>query len=136
METGHSDPLTEGLRIRVAAEYQPAYSSPEIDRYVYAYRVVLINEGEAGARLESRHWIIRDGNGERTDVRGDGVVGEHPDLAPGESFEYISSCPLSTRWGTMEGTYRMMRPNGSTFDAEIGRFFLAETALPLSALDD
>jgi len=37
----------------------------------------------------------------------------------------MSFCPLDTEWGTMEGTYRMQREDGTQFDAVIGRFFLA-----------
>ena len=135
METGHSDTITEGIRVRVAAEFRPELSAPRAGRFVFAYRAVISNEGTEPAKLLTRHWIIRDADGERTDVRGPGVVGEQPSLSPGDSFEYVSSCPLETSWGTMEGTYGMLRPNGQAFDAVIGRFFLAETVTPLSQRD-
>ena len=44
------------------------------------------------------------------EVKGPGVVGEQPMLAPGESFTYTSGCPLPTASGTMEGTYQMTCP--------------------------
>jgi ApaG protein len=72
--------------------------------------------------------VIINGNGDREDVQGPGVVGKFPSLAPGEYFEYMSFCPLDTEWGTMEGTYRMQREDGTQFDAVIGRFFLAVNA--------
>lgn len=134
METGHSDTITEGIRVRVAAEFVPDQSDPDRNQYLYRYRVILTNEGQQRAKLQSRHWTIRDANNEAREVRGPGVVGRHPDLGPGEQFEYISSCPLSTSWGTMEGSYRFVREDGTQFDARIGRFFLARTAAPLSAL--
>ena len=38
---------------------------------------------------------------------GDGVVGEQPNLQPGESFEYTSGTPLPTSSGIMAGFYIM-----------------------------
>ncbi|MEM7518134.1 MAG: Co2+/Mg2+ efflux protein ApaG [Planctomycetota bacterium] len=126
---------TEGIRVRVAAQYAPDQSDPEEREWFFAYRVILSNEGDERAVLRSRHWIIVDADGERHDVKGPGVVGEHPDLSPGDRFEYMSGCPLSTPWGTMEGNFRMVREDGREFDAKVGRFFLAEGVAPLSELE-
>ena len=134
METGHSDTETQGIRVRVASEYIAEQSDPERGRWIYAYHVVITNAGDRSARLLSRYWIIRDANNEKHEVRGPGVVGEQPHLAPGESFEYRSGCPLGTEWGTMEGTFRMRREDGEEFDAEVGRFFLAPNVAPIAAL--
>ncbi|MBL8694315.1 MAG: Co2+/Mg2+ efflux protein ApaG [Planctomycetes bacterium] len=131
---GHSNAVTEGIRVRVAAQLVPEQSDPQQGRFLYVYRVILTNEGDERAKLLGRHWIILDADNERRDVRGSGVVGEHPDLAPGESFQYQSSCQLATRWGTMEGSYLFERPDGRRFEAAIGRFFLAPNAAPISAL--
>jgi ApaG protein len=86
---------------------------------------VISNQGERRAKLKSRHWVILDADNNRQEVRGPGVVGKFPDLAPGESFEYCSGCPLATKWGTMEGSYVFQREDGSEFEVSIGRFFLA-----------
>ena len=134
MEKGHSDVITEGIRVQVGAQYVAEHSDPDRGHFVYAYRVVLTNEGEEPARLVSRHWIILDADNERREVRGPGVVGKQPRLEPGESFEYVSGCQLSTTWGTMEGTYRMRRDDGDVFEARIGRFFLAPTTAPIPGL--
>ena len=135
METGHSDVTTGGIRVRVAAQLHGGDHAPGQQMFVYAYKVVIENVGVERARLISRHWIVRDANGETREVKGPGVVGENPDLAPGESFEYVSGCHLVTEWGTMEGTYRMRRPDGTEFDARIGRFFLAPNAAPITAME-
>ena len=134
MESGHSDVTTQGIRVRVAAQYLPEQSDPERRQFNYVYRVILTNVGERKAKLLSRHWIIRDAHNERREVRGPGVVGQYPELEPGESFEYMSGCPLPTEWGTMEGTYRMRREDGEEFDIAIGRFFLAPSAAPINAI--
>jgi len=123
-----SDTVTEGVRVQAAAQFMPADSNPEQKQYIYAYRIVIINEGTRRAKLKSRHWVILDADNQREDVRGPGVVGKTPDLAPGERFEYMSGCPLRTTWGTMEGTYTMEREDGQTFEAVIGRFFLVPSA--------
>ena len=79
------------------------------------------------AQLLTRHWIIIDAEGNQEEVRGPGVVGQTPTLAPGEGFKYTSYCPLPTPWGTMEGSYRMQRPSGEVFDAKIARFYLRQS---------
>ena len=108
----------------VGAFYLPDESTPEDKQYVFGYRVQVRNESERTVQLLTRHWIIIDADGEQEDVRGDGVVGKTPVLRPGDSFEYQSFCPLSTRWGTMEGSYHMRQDDGDEFDVSIGRFWL------------
>lgn len=123
-----SNTLTEGIRVIAEAYYLPEESEPEQKQFVYAYRIKIKNEGERRAKLRARHWIILDADNKREDVRGPGVVGKHPDLAPGEEFEYTSGCPLRTRWGTMEGSYTFEREGGGAFEVAIGRFFLVPSA--------
>jgi len=135
MQTGHSDVTTEGIRVRVGARYLRDQSSPEAGRWAYAYRVRLDNVGDRTAQLLRRAWVILDADNERREVRGEGVVGEQPVLAPGESFQYVSAATLPTEWGTMEGHYTMVREDGSTFDVAVGRFFLTPNVAPLPALD-
>jgi ApaG protein len=94
-------------------------------RYVFAYTVVIANEGSEPAQLRTRHWIITDGGGKVDEVRGPGVVGQQPNLRPGENFEYTSGCVLETPRGEMRGTYQMYRPDGRMFDALIAPFLLA-----------
>mgnify|MGYP001325693272 CR=1 FL=1 len=120
-----SSAITNGIRVDVASEYLPAQSNPLNRRYVFAYTVRVSNEGDEPAQLISRHWIITDAAGRVEEVRGPGVVGEQPYLDPGEVFEYTSGCVLETPRGTMHGTYRMERPDGTSFDAMIAPFELA-----------
>jgi ApaG protein len=119
-----SDVTTHGIRVGATAYYLPDESDPDIRKYVFGYTIVVKNEGDAPAQLISRHWVIIDALGRRGDVEGPGVIGQTPRLDPGEAFKYQSFCPLRTDWGTMEGTYTMRRDDGSTFDVNIGRFYL------------
>ena len=84
------------------------------------------NEGTDTVQLISRHWIITNGSNEVEEVKGPGVVGHQPTLAPGQSFEYTSGCPLPTAFGSMRGTYQMVTDDGGGFDAEIAEFPLTE----------
>ena len=108
------------VRVRFVAEQ----SDPSADLYLFAYTIRVENTGAQAAQLLSRHWIITDGNGKIEEVRGPGVVGEQPRLAPGQAFEYTSGCPLSTPYGTMRGTYHCVGADGAQFDVPIPEFVL------------
>ncbi len=69
--------------VKVHTTYLPEQSDEALDRYVFAYTIVLSNTGTVPAQLISRHWIIADGSGGVQEVRGLGVVGEQPLLKPG-----------------------------------------------------
>jgi ApaG protein len=117
--------VTRGFRVDVSPRYIPEQSDPDAGKFVFAYRIRISNEGQTRAQLLSRHWVIVDADGERHDVQGEGVVGQQPDLAPGQSFEYTSYCPLETPWGTMEGTYTFRAQGGEEFRVNVARFYLA-----------
>ncbi|MEM1349555.1 MAG: Co2+/Mg2+ efflux protein ApaG [Myxococcota bacterium] len=122
---GTCEHTTEGITIRVESQYVPERSAPARNAHFFIYAVEIINEGDRPAQLISRHWIITDGEGHVEEVRGPGVVGEMPRLAPGERFSYTSACPLPTPVGSMRGTYRMVRDDGESFDAHIAPFTLS-----------
>ncbi len=116
---------THAIAIEVATRFLPEESAPDDGRYVFAYTIRIHNHGTVPAQLISRHWIITDANGKVQEVRGEGVVGEQPRLAPGESFEYTSGAVLETGLGTMRGSYRMRTDDGTAFDAPIDPFTLS-----------
>jgi ApaG protein len=113
--------------IKVAAQafYLEEQSAPDSDRYVFAYTVLIQNQGNIAAKLLSRHWIITDANGKVEEVRGEGVVGEQPHLRPGEGFQYTSGAILETSVGSMKGSYQMLADDGRTFDTDIPPFVLS-----------
>jgi ApaG protein len=117
--------VTQGIRVVVRSKYLPEQSDVRSGRYVFAYTIRISNESGQRVQLVSRHWYILHGTGKREEVRGPGVVGKQPLIAPGAGFEYTSGCVLTTPHGTMQGTYEMARPDGSTFEAEIPAFSLA-----------
>ncbi|TCW30791.1 Co2+/Mg2+ efflux protein ApaG [Gulbenkiania mobilis] len=112
------------IRVEADPYYMEDKSEPDEQRYVFGYKVVIVNEGDAPARLVSRHWFITDAHNRVEEVRGMGVVGEHPRLAPGERYEYNSWTQISTPFGSMRGSYQMLADDGTRFEADIPEFQL------------
>jgi len=121
-----SDTTTRHVRVLVKPEYVPTQSTPQTQRWLFAYHVTVENHGRVAVQLMNRHWVITNGDGEVDEVRGPGVIGQQPLLQPGECFEYTSGCPLDTPVGTMHGEYEMLLPDtGERFEARIAPFRLA-----------
>ncbi|HKY92403.1 MAG TPA: Co2+/Mg2+ efflux protein ApaG [Nevskiaceae bacterium] len=121
-----SNTVTRGVRIVAQPRYVPEQSDPAAQRYFFAYHIQISNEGASTVQLISRHWVITNGEGRVEEVRGPGVVGHQPVLAPGEAFEYTSACPLDTPVGTMHGEFNMvLNESREAFDAHIAPFRLA-----------
>ncbi len=120
--------VTGGVTVRVAVSYLPEQSQPAHGRWFWSYHIRIENGGEGPVQLLTRHWIILDGRGNRHDVEGEGVVGDQPVIDPGESYDYVSGCPLQTPTGSMEGSYGMIDADGDEFDIAIPRFPLLAPA--------
>ena len=118
-----SDTVTDGIRVIVRPAFVPSQSSAERRQYLFSYSITIRNEGSSRVRLATRRWRIVDAEGEERITEGAGVVGQHPDLGPGDSFEYSSFCPITTPWGTMEGHFTFER-DGQPFEVVVGRFYL------------
>lgn len=116
--------VTSGVRVTVESTYLEEHSSPDENRYAFAYFITIANENAPRVQLRRRHWIITDGNGKVEEVEGPGVVGEQPVLGPGDSHRYTSGAVIATPVGTMEGTYEMHDGEGGMFKADIPRFSL------------
>ena len=117
--------LDYAIEVQVTPRYLPEQSLPAQNRYVFAYTVRIANVGRKTAQLRTRHWVITDANGKIEEVRGAGVIGETPTIAPGDSFEYSSGAIIATPVGAMRGSYQMQSVDGTEFDAEIKMFSLS-----------
>lgn len=113
------------LQVEVKAVYLGEESQPDAERYTFAYTVTMKNTGTIPAKLLGRRWVITDANGKVIEVVGEGVVGEHPYLRPGEAFEYTSAATIATPVGSMHGSYQMLADDGVPFEAPIDAFSLA-----------
>lgn len=117
--------LTEGVKVSVITEYQPAYSDPKQEHFVFTYKILIENYSTNTVQLLRRYWNIFDSNGTVRKVEGEGVVGQKPILEPGELHEYVSGCNLRTGIGKMVGTYLMERiADGHQFEVSIPQFTL------------
>lgn len=116
--------VTKKIEVVVEPQYLEEHSDPDEGRWVWAYTVEVRNGSGEEVRLRSRHWRITDAHGQVEEVRGPGVVGEQPTIAPGRAFRYTSGCPLGTSSGIMAGAYQMERPNGERFEVAIPAFSL------------
>lgn len=115
---------TKGISVRVSVSYLAEQSAPSSGRWFWSYHVRIENGSKRSVQLLSRSWHILDGRGTLHEVRGEGVVGEMPLIAPGASFDYVSGCPLNTPTGSMSGSYHLIDENGAAFDVAIPRFAL------------
>jgi ApaG protein len=119
-----SEAVTHDVKVEVLSQYSKENSHPAQGEWVFEYTVRITNLGTDPVQLVSRHWIITDGADQTREVQGLGVVGEQPLLAPDQSFQYSSWCPLPTPFGVMRGTYRMASTDGRQFDVDIAPFAL------------
>ena len=99
--------VSGGVQVTVETYYQPEYSNPINNEFMFAYRITIENRNEFAVKLISRHWKIFDSNGDFREVQGEGVVGVQPLIEPGEAYQYISGCNLKTEMGRMHGEYLM-----------------------------
>ena len=128
-EQGNSDTANgdsrHDIRVSVETEFLPDQSDAESERWVFAYPISIHNQGAVSARLLTRHWVITDGEERVQEVHGEGVIGEQPHIAPGQTFRYTSGAILETEVGSMRGSYQMIGEDGIHFDAQIPAFTLA-----------
>ena len=104
--------ISEGVTISVETFYQPDYSNPANNEFMFAYRITIENNNIFPIKLLRRHWHINDSDGSHKEVEGEGVVGIQPEINPGKNYQYISGCNLRSEMGKMHGTYLM--ENGNT----------------------
>lgn len=115
--------------VQVQSVYIESQSSPENERYVFAYTVTIRNLGRASVQLLGRYWLITNGHGRETEVQGEGVVGEQPHIDAGNEYQYTSGAVLETPLGTMQGHYVMIDHEGNSFSIDVPVFRLAVPAL-------
>ena len=116
--------MTHDIEVSVAPDFNAERSSPANGHYFWAYTMTITNHGQVPVQLLTRHWIITDASGQQQEVKGKGVVGEQPEILPGESYEYTSGVPLPTASGFMRGSYGMIGADGRAFDIAIPAFSL------------
>jgi ApaG protein len=112
------------ILIKVIPNFIEKNSMIEFNKYVFAYEVEIKNESQQPIQLISRHWIIENSKFEKFEVKGEGVIGEQPTIAPGEVYTYSSFTEISTPSGFMWGSYQMLTESEISFNVEIPKFEL------------
>lgn len=116
------------MTVEVTPQYLADQSSPAEKIYTFAYTITVTNVADVAIQLIARHWLIHDESGHAQEVKGLGVIGQQPLLAPGESFRYTSGCRLHAPSGTMHGSYFVVSETGDRFDVPIPMFALEADA--------
>lgn len=117
--------ISGGVKIIVETYYQPEYSNPVVNEFMFAYKITIENKNDFPVKLLRRHWTIFDSNGSVKEVEGEGVVGVQPLIEPSQSYQYISGCNLKTEIGRMQGSYLLENTfNKKTFKVSIPSFIL------------
>lgn len=107
--------ITHNIEVSVHSKYEAGQSNPSNEEFLYSYHVAIKNKSNGTIQLLRRHWFIFDSNGEYSEVKGEGVIGEQPVLLPSQIHEYDSFCKLSTDFGKMWGTFLMKRMDDDEF---------------------
>ncbi|GAB4226252.1 MAG: Co2+/Mg2+ efflux protein ApaG [Methyloligellaceae bacterium] len=115
---------TNFIRVRVEPAFEEEESSPADSHFFWSYTVEIENLSQEPVQLRSRFWQITDASGFVEEIRGLGVVGEQPVIAPGDVFRYTSGAPLGTSSGIMVGCYQMETPSGKLFNVDVPAFSL------------
>ncbi|NQX91502.1 MAG: Co2+/Mg2+ efflux protein ApaG [Flavobacteriales bacterium] len=122
--------LTSGIEVSAQSFYESSYSSPEENRFIFSYQIVIENKSDAPFQLLRRKWEIFDSIGETRFVEGKGVIGEQPVILPGQTYTYRSACDLRSDFGKMSGSYLMVNKDSQDLiHAEIPTFELVSSWL-------
>jgi ApaG protein len=116
--------VTRQIEVTVEPNFLPQHSAAANREFVWSYTIVITNSGKETVQLQTREWVITDASGRKREIRGTGVIGEQPVLAPGERFEYTSGVTLPTASGFMTGRYQMVTASGEPFDIDVPTFSL------------
>lgn len=116
----------EQVRVEVAPDFQAGESAPEASRFVFKYTITVHNGSGQSMQLLARHWKITQPSGEVHEVRGKGVVGQQPLIAPGQHFRYTSRAILDGPVGVMEGAFTCVdTASQRPFEVAVAAFRLA-----------
>lgn len=116
--------VSNNIQVEVRPLYLESESDPIARKHVFVYFITIRNQGSDEVQLFKRHWEIKDSIGEKYEVDGDGVIGKKPVIAPGQAFEYNSSCVLKSFQGVMKGYYLMEHQRLGMIKVKIPRFIL------------
>ena len=125
-------PISNQVSISSITAYIEQQSDVAKNHYVFSYQITITNNSDQTVQLLSRHWLIEDANLKKEEIYGEGVIGEQPIIAPGQSYSYKSGAILETEMGTMNGRYFFITKadestpsNADEFEVAIPEFILS-----------
>jgi ApaG protein len=127
--TKADDKMNPNIPVHVVA--QPKFIGQHNDKFAFSYTIYITNRSDLTITLRNRHWIITHADGSVEEIIGEGVIGETPELAPGDSYSYTSGALIPTPVGSMKGSYGFVTNDGQSFRAEIPEFTLHDPDTPL-----
>lgn len=72
-------------------EYRSAMSNiPRDTPHAFIYHLTIRNQSDRRVKLLGRKWVVFDADGAQRVIEGDKIVGQEPNLSPGEDFSYNS----------------------------------------------
>lgn len=115
----------KNINIKVKTQFEAEFSRADVPSFIFSYKITIKNNNTFPVKLEKREWTITDSNGEVIFVKGDGVVGLTPEIAPEGKFDYSSNVNLKSGLGNMEGKFQMKNTlTNEFFFAKIEQFKL------------
>ena len=100
--------ITKGIKVSVKTSYNGSVYRNHMLFYNFRYYITIENKSSETVQLKERFWIIADSLNKTEIVKGEGVVGQTPILAPNESYTYSSFCFLTSQIGSMSGYFTMV----------------------------
>ena len=120
-----TDPSTElpGLEVVLdRLEYRTGGpQAPAETPHVFIYFLTIHNRSDRRVVLLGRKWIVDEPGQPRRVIEGDKIVGETPDLDPGESFSY-NSFHLTAGPATAFGSFHGVDEHGQRVHVRIPKF--------------
>jgi ApaG protein len=115
----------EPRQLRVTVDrvvFNSQVATPADRPYCFVYFISIHNDTDAAVTIKGRKWVVTNSRGEITAVEGDGVVGEHPVIEPGQKFSYNSFHLLDTKSAVAEGSYLGIDARGRKVITRIPKF--------------
>ncbi len=108
---------------RLVYQFDPYGSSPD-EPHRFIYFISIHNDGDVTVTIQNRKWLIGHEEGTVLVFEGHGVVGETPEIAPGQRFSYHSSHTIGTQKAVVDGAYFGSDEHGRQVFVRIPRFEL------------
>lgn len=125
-------PLTElqGLTATIdRVVHMPQLEAPPDRPHPFVYFITIRNDSPEKVTIRGRKWVVTDVDGHQLVVEGDGVVGQSPELEPGEHFSYNSYHVIaSDSWA--EGAFFGVTEKGDRVYTRIPRFDMRAPTAP------